>query len=51
MPILGDNPIMNANAIDSGINNSAIVRPERNSFTSYVGYAEAIVFITTNLNI
>ena len=46
MPVFGDSPIINANAMDSGINNSAIVRPERNSFTSNVGDADVTAFMT-----
>jgi hypothetical protein len=37
MPVDGVNPNMNANAIDSGINNNAIVNPDKNSFISCVG--------------
>ena len=51
MPVFGDNPIMNANAMDSGINKSAIVSPERNSFTSNVGDADLTAFIITRVYI
>jgi hypothetical protein len=34
IPVDGESPIMNANAIDSGISSKAIVSPERNSFTT-----------------
>lgn len=36
IPVFGVNPIINANAIDSGINNNAIVNPDKNSLTSWV---------------
>jgi len=45
MPVFGESPIMKANAMDSGINKSAIVRPERNSLMSNVGDADVTVFI------
>jgi hypothetical protein len=44
-PVFGDNPMINANAIDSGINNNAIVRPDKNSLTSCVGDDADMVFI------
>jgi hypothetical protein len=45
IPVFGDSPIINANAMDSGINKRAIVRPERNSLMSNVGEADITVFI------
>jgi hypothetical protein len=43
IPVFGDRPIINANAMDSGINNNAIVRPDRNSLMSNVGVTEFII--------
>lgn len=49
IPVFGDSPIINANAMDSGINKSAIVRPERNSLMSNVGDADITAFIVRNM--
>jgi hypothetical protein len=43
IPVLGGIPRINANAIDSGINNNAIVRPDKNSLMSRAGDAVSII--------
>jgi hypothetical protein len=49
IPVFGDRPIINADAIAEGINNNAIVRPDRNSFTSnvdvtaFIGEIDAVI--------
>jgi hypothetical protein len=40
IPVFGDNPIISANAMDSGINNNAIVSPDKNSLMICVGDAD-----------
>jgi hypothetical protein len=38
MPTLGESPMINANAIDSGISNNAMVRPDKNSLINRVAF-------------
>jgi hypothetical protein len=37
---MGGSPRMDANAIDSGIRSRAIVRPEKNSLTTWAGFID-----------
>ena len=40
IPVMGGSPRMDANAIDSGIRSRAIVRPEKNSLTTWAGFID-----------
>jgi len=46
IPVMGGSPRMDANAIDSGIKSRAIVRPEKNSLITWVGFIDDDKFVS-----